>query len=69
MPNCNLPRTSVTPAEILGLFMRGVDTADIASRYGIKEHEAYKLLRFAMEARKTFNDPDRDRTSVSPQRK
>jgi len=51
---------SVAPAEILGLFLRGVDTVDIAQRFGIKEHEAYKLLRFAMETRRVFNDKARD---------
>jgi hypothetical protein len=40
--------------------MQGVDTFDIAQRFKIPEHEAYKLLRFAFEAKRLFNDPDRD---------
>lgn len=51
---------SVAPTEILGLFLRGLDTVDIAQRFGIKEHEAYKLLRFAMETRRAFHDKVRD---------
>jgi hypothetical protein len=51
--------------EVLKLFLRGVDTVDIAAHYGIREHEAYKLLRFAMEARRQFNVEGRD--PVSPE--
>ena len=51
MPTFKPPRTVTTPMEVLKLFLRGVDTVDIAAHYGIREHEAYKLLRFAMEAR------------------
>jgi hypothetical protein len=46
--------------EVLKLFMRGVDTVDIAAHYGIREHEAYRLLRLALEARKHFNAEGRD---------
>jgi hypothetical protein len=46
--------------EVMKLFLRGVDTVDIAEHYGIREHEAYRLLRVAMEARKIGNDTDRD---------
>ena len=56
MPSFKPPKQVVTPIEVLKLFLRGVDTVDIAAHYGIPEHEAYKLLRFAMEARRTFND-------------
>jgi hypothetical protein len=60
MPSFKPPTQVVTPVEVLKLFLRGVDTVDIAAHYGIPEHEAYKLLRFAMEARRTFNDQNRD---------
>jgi hypothetical protein len=54
-----------TPVEVLKLFLRGVDTVDIAAHYGIREHEAYRLLRLAIEARRQFNAEDRD--PVSPE--
>ena len=61
MPSCKTPiRHTVTPGIIFRLFMQGVDTLDIAQRFNIPEHEAYKLLRFAFEAKRLFNDPDRD---------
>lgn len=63
MQKSNPPKQVVTPAEVLKLFVRGVDTADIAAHYGIAEHEAYRLLRFAMEARRLFNDQDRNPVS------
>lgn len=55
MPTSEPPRIVTTPVEVLKLFLRGVDTVDIAARYGISEPEAYKLLRFAMEARRQIN--------------
>ncbi len=65
MPNCKTPvRYTVTPGSVYLMFMKGVDTLDIAERFGIPEHEAYKLLRFAFEAKRLFNDPNRD--SLSP---
>lgn len=61
MPKSKLPfRTVVTPSQVLRLFMSGRDTADIASGLGIREHEAYRLLRISREARRLFNDLDRD---------
>jgi len=57
-------RPPVTPTEILGLFLRGVDTVDIAERFQITEPQAYKLLRFAIEARRLFNGQDRDPVSA-----
>jgi len=54
------PRTVTTPLAVLRLFMRGMDTVDIAEAFGIKEHQAYKLLRFALEARRMGNVADRD---------
>lgn len=54
------PRKVTTPMEVLRLFMRGVDTADIANHYGIREHEAYRLLRLALEAKRQFHDSGRD---------
>lgn len=57
-------RPIVTPSRVLRLFMSGKDTADIASELGIREHEAYRLLRISREAQRLFNDPDRD--SLSP---
>jgi hypothetical protein len=50
--------------EVLKLFMRGMDTVDIAAHYGIQEHEAYRLLRLALEARKHFNAEGRDPVSA-----
>ena len=64
MPTSKLPRKVTTPMEVLKLFMRGVDTADIANHYGIREHEAYRLLRLAMEARRQFNVEGRDPLSA-----
>ena len=54
------PRITTTPMEVLKLFLRGVDTVDIADQYGIREHEAYRLLRFALEAKRIGNATDRD---------
>lgn len=59
------PRTVTTPTEVLKLFLRGVDTIDIAAHYGIREPEAYKLLRLALEARRQFNADGRD--PISPE--
>ena len=64
MPISKPPRIVTTPMEVLKLFLRGVDTVDIAAHYGIPEHEAYKLLRFAMETRKRFNVEGRDPVSA-----
>jgi hypothetical protein len=50
--------------EVLKLFLRGVDTVDIAAHYGIQEHQAYRLLRLALEARKQFNAEGRDSFSA-----
>ena len=60
MPNSKPPRIVTTPMEVMKLFLRGVDTVDIAEHYGIREHEAYRLLRVAMEARRIGHDTDRD---------
>jgi hypothetical protein len=57
------PRAIVTPSRVLRLFMSGRDTADIASDLGIREHEAYRLLRISREAQRLFNDPNRDTLS------
>ena len=54
------PPITTTPIEVLRLFLRGADTVDIAERYGIREHEAYRLLRFALEARRVGHVADRD---------
>lgn len=66
MPGSRTSRTEVTPARVLRLFMSGKDTADIANDLGIREHEAYRLLRVSREAQRLFNDPNRD--SLSTQR-
>jgi hypothetical protein len=50
--------------EVLKLFLRGVDTVDIAAHYGIREHQAYRLLRLALEARRQFNVEGRDPISA-----
>jgi hypothetical protein len=60
MPTYEPPRAVTTPMEVLKLFLRGVDTVDIAAHYGIREHEAYRLLRFAIEARRMGHDTGRD---------
>jgi len=60
MPISKPPRPVTTPTDVLKLFLSGVDTIDIAERYGIREHEAYRLLRFAIEARRMGHDTDRD---------
>ena len=60
MPTSKPPRIVTTPMEVLKLFLRGVDTVEIAARYGISEPEAYKLLRLAMEARWLFIVDGRD---------
>ena len=60
MPISKPPRIVTTPMEVLKLFLRGVDTVDIAAHYGIQEHQAYRLLRIALEARKQFNVEGRD---------
>lgn len=54
------PPITTTPIEVLRLFLRGADTVDIAERYGIREHEACRLLRFALEARRVGHVADRD---------
>ena len=64
MPNYEPPRRVTTPVEVLKLFIRGVDTADIATHFGIREHEAYRLLRLAMEARRQLNAEGRDPVSA-----
>jgi hypothetical protein len=64
MQNSKPPRVVTTPMEVLKLFLRGVDTVDIADHYGIREHEAYRLLRLALEARKQFNAESRDPLSA-----
>jgi len=64
MPISKPPRTATTPMEVLKLFLRGVDTVDIAAHYGIREHEAYRLLRFAIEARRMGHDTGRDTISA-----
>lgn len=61
MADSDEPRMVTTPLEVLKLFIRGVDTADIAAHYGIREHEAYRLLRLALEARRLLN-ADADNT-------
>ena len=66
MPGSRTSRTEVTPSRVLRLFMSGKDTVDIANDLGIREHEAYRLLRVSREAQRLFNDPDRD--SLSTQR-
>ena len=60
MPKSKAPRPVVTPTRVLRLFMSGMDTADIASELGIREHEAYRLLRISREAQRLFNDPARN---------
>ena len=64
MPTFKPPRTVTTPMEVLKLFLRGVDTVDIAAHYGIREHQAYRLLRLALEARRQFNVEGRDPISA-----
>ena len=64
MHTSDTPRITVTPQQVLKLFLRGVDTVDIAERFRITEPQAYKLLRFAMEARRAFNGQDRDPVSA-----
>ena len=64
MPISKPPRMVTTPMEVLKLFLRGADTIDIAAHYGIREHEAYRLLRLALEARKQFNAEGRDPVSA-----
>jgi hypothetical protein len=54
------PRPVTTPADVLKLFLRGVDTIDIAQHYGICEPDAYRLLRVAMEARRVGHDTGRN---------
>jgi hypothetical protein len=54
------PRPVVTPTYVLRLFLSGKNTADIASELGIREHEAYRLLRVSREAQRLFNDPARN---------
>ena len=63
MPKSKAPRPVVTPTRVLRLFMSGMDTADIASELGIREHEAYRLLRISREAQRLFNDPASDTLS------
>jgi hypothetical protein len=58
------PRPIVTPSRVLRLFMSGKDTADIAGELGIREHEAYRLLRISREAQRLFNDPNRNPLSA-----
>lgn len=64
MPIYKPPQVVTTPMEVLKLFLRGVDTVDIAAHYGIREHEAYRLLRLAIEARRQFNVEGRDPISA-----
>lgn len=55
-------RKTVTPEQVLRLFLSGRNTVDIAARLGIRESDAYKLLRVAREAQRLFNDPNRPTT-------
>jgi len=55
-------RKTVTPQQVLRLFLSGRNTADIAAKLGIRESDAYKLLRVAREAQRLFNDPNRSTT-------
>lgn len=61
MPKCKAaPRPVVTPSSVLRMFMSGMDTADIASHFSIREHEAYRLLRISREAQRLFNGANRN---------
>jgi hypothetical protein len=41
-------------------FLSGRDTYDIANEFGIREHEAYRLLRVSREAQRLFNGSNRN---------
>jgi hypothetical protein len=55
-------RKTVTPEQVLRLFLSGRNTVDIAAKLGVRESDAYKLLRVAREAQRIFNDPNRSTT-------